>query len=59
MRSNLQWHEWFAWYPVNTLSGRWVWLKKVKRSRVDNGLKGSEGHRAWWIFQNIPNGKDS
>jgi hypothetical protein len=23
------WAEWFAWYPVRTLSGEWVWLETV------------------------------
>lgn len=23
---------WFAWYPVRTTSGEWVWLERVKRT---------------------------
>jgi len=26
-----QWHWWFAWLPVKTWDGRWVWLKKIQR----------------------------
>lgn len=24
------WRAWFAWYPVRTLSGQWVWLERVE-----------------------------
>ena len=26
------WHLWFAWRPVKTLNGRWVWLRRLYRS---------------------------
>lgn len=25
------WKRWFAWYPVKTLGGRWVWFRDVER----------------------------
>ena len=28
------WHGWFAWYPVLTLDGTWVWLTTVVRKRA-------------------------
>ena len=27
-------HDWFAWKPVKTWDGRWVWLRKVRRVLV-------------------------
>ena len=24
--------NWFAWYPVKTVSGKWVWFKTVQRT---------------------------
>ncbi len=29
-----QWHWWFAWRPVTTISGYRVWFEWVKRRRV-------------------------
>lgn len=26
------WHDWFAWYPVRDVYGRWHWLDRVYRS---------------------------
>lgn len=26
-----EWHSWFAWYPVQTEDGYWVWLELVWR----------------------------
>lgn len=26
-----QWHKWFAWYPVLTQQGMWVWMETVLR----------------------------
>ena len=23
---------WYAWFPVKTISGEWIWLKYVKRT---------------------------
>lgn len=27
------WHEWFAWFPVDTKWHGWKWLTKVERRR--------------------------
>lgn len=29
----IEWHKWFAWYPVKLLNGRWTWLTTVYRRR--------------------------
>ena len=27
------WREVFAWLPVRTISGKWIWLKKVYKQK--------------------------
>lgn len=34
-RREVAWDRWFAWRPVKTDSGRWVWLKTVQRTEWD------------------------
>jgi hypothetical protein len=31
MIDRMQWHKWFAWYPIETLGHHWAWLKVVER----------------------------
>ena len=33
MSASLQelWAPWFAWHPVRTLDGRFLWLRRVRR----------------------------
>lgn len=26
-----EWRRWYAWRPVQTISGRWAWLSPVER----------------------------
>jgi hypothetical protein len=26
-----EWHDWFAWHPVNTVCGSFVWLETARR----------------------------
>ena len=28
----MNWHRWFAWYPVVTVRGAWAWMKFVERA---------------------------
>lgn len=30
----MNWHTWFAWYPVCTIEVGWVWLRRVKRKQI-------------------------
>jgi hypothetical protein len=30
---------WFAWYPVRTYCGPWVWLETVYKRRYWNGFR--------------------
>ena len=27
-----KWTTWFAWRPVKTIGGRWIWLKRIYRT---------------------------
>lgn len=29
----LEWHKWFAWYPVE-INGTWVWLENLERRLI-------------------------
>ena len=31
------WHEWFAWRPVSTVTGHYVWLERVSRRKMFDG----------------------
>ena len=44
------WHLWFAWYPVKTNSGIWVWLTRVYRKPIpkDYQMTGSRGQFGHW-----------
>lgn len=53
------WHPWFAWHPVLTPDGGWVWLHHVARRAIHSGVPGerpqweyraldSEGFRWYW-----------
>lgn len=41
---------WFAWHPVKTKDGRWVWLRNVHRYLRGNASRCSETHRTWWEY---------
>jgi len=28
------WINWFAWYPVKTWEGEWLWLRVIERRRM-------------------------
>ena len=30
------WHDWFAWYPVDTVTHGWKWLRTVQRQRIQS-----------------------
>lgn len=32
--SKYKWHTWFAWHPVTTVAGIWVWLEYTDRRKV-------------------------
>ena len=33
LNRQIQWHDWYAWHPVNIRSDK-VWLQVIKRQRV-------------------------
>jgi len=44
------WHTWFAWFPVKTWDYRIVWLKKVKRRRIQKHHYLTGGEDSWWQY---------
>lgn len=46
------WHEWFAWKPVRSFDGRFLFLQKIMRRRcqLHEYLDQSAGSRTWWQF---------
>lgn len=46
-RRRLDWHKWFAWYPVR-VGGQVVWLETIERSvdRVATEME-DPGHCVW------------
>jgi hypothetical protein len=42
------WHDHFAWWPLHTYDDRFVWLRWVRRRRIQlhHYLPGAGG--AWW-----------
>ena len=40
--------EWFAWYPVQSKSGEWMWLENVWRTRDDFLCRAPDGIIQYW-----------
>lgn len=49
------WHKAFAWRPVRTFDGRWVWLPPVMRRRyhLHDYLDQSAGSDQWSIYATV------
>lgn len=43
-----QWHSWFAWRPVRTEDGDWVWLERVQRAYV---IPGGNDPWPYWAYR--------
>jgi hypothetical protein len=54
MPSREDWHDWFAWHPVRTLAGDYVWLERVlrkgRRALIANG-DGQPEYTWEWEYQ--------
>lgn len=46
------WEPWFAWHPVFTAEGRWVWLKPVHRTWVTVDCPWSVDLSGWQYSEN-------
>lgn len=44
------WHDWFAWFPVRTYDGKWVWLRTVRRCRAQTHAYLSGPIQQWWVY---------
>lgn len=50
------WRRVFAWLPVRTFDGCWIWLRSVHRRRVQLHayLVGPDRSGSWWFFATSP-----
>jgi hypothetical protein len=46
------WQKWFAWFPVQTVNDRWVWLRTIYRRPVFKGY-GDMRHFSFWFYGDI------
>ena len=44
------WRPWFAWFPVTTYDGEWLWLRRVDRRRVQKHEYLSGPSWQWWMY---------
>lgn len=44
------WHDWFAWFPISTYDNRLVWLKTVRRRRMQKHYYLHGGPNSWWQY---------
>ncbi|AWN47165.1 hypothetical protein DK419_13260 [Methylobacterium terrae] len=46
------WRLWFAWRPVQSFDGAWMWLRRVDRRRIQKHdyLTGGEPLEQWWQY---------
>jgi hypothetical protein len=45
--ATLDWHDWFAWYPVRLFTGNYAWLQTVERRWVNDD--GGDGYFSYWV----------
>ena len=49
-----EWHSWFAWYPIATDKGMFVWLERVERRQYMR-YSGYACDRIKLSFYRLPN----
>lgn len=42
--------KWFAWFPVQTFDGVWVWMKPVARIRHQSKPHLHGPDMQWWVY---------
>ena len=45
---SMPWTAWYAWYPVKTISGRWIWRTTVYRKKGNNYVDNEDW--AWYFY---------
>lgn len=45
------WHEWFAWYPVETYDMGWTWLRFIWRQRQQKHVYLDGPNFRWWLYR--------
>lgn len=44
------WHDWFAWFPIQTYDQRFAWLRRVRRRCVQKHQHLTGGADFWWQY---------
>ena len=44
------WEFWFAWKPVKTVSGKWVWLESIYRKETWAQRRDGQGFTHWVVY---------
>lgn len=47
------WRPWFAWYPVESFDGVWMWLRTVGRRRIQKHEYLYGGADFWWQYAEL------
>lgn len=45
------WHDKFAWWPVDTYDQGWKWLRVVERRRIHKHASLDGGYCRWWQYR--------
>lgn len=54
-----QWHEWFAWYPVeDTRTDESIWLETCQRRMATHRVHNEQGSAlmSYWVYSKITGG---
>lgn len=44
------WHDHFAWFLIRTYDDRLVWLRRVRRRRIQKHFYLDGGPDSWWQY---------
>ncbi len=47
------WRVWFAWKPIRTFDGELLWLRRVKRRRIQAHPHLSLFDEQWWQYARV------
>ncbi len=45
-----QFHKWFAWKPIRTYDGRWIWLQTIRRRLIQKHQHLYGGADFWFQY---------
>jgi hypothetical protein len=44
------WHDWFAWFPIQTYDQRFAWFRWVRRRSIQKHQYLRGGADFWWQY---------